>query len=688
MLAIASAESPRSSAAKTNALLSELPEQLRGLPVTALEEVHAALGLLKDAGIAELPNIEELSRKVAAATLSGNKDLTTQNMANCMWCRTPSAWKATDPPKAGVGCELAALTDIEAASKREEAALQWTKRQEELQSSTASGGEITQRKKNAIKRRVSKEFNDAMLAAEAEIEAMAADTWEPRSYGDGPATFFEVMPDTASPPWPPILAPRRGAVQRAKEAAAAAAAASVEAAEAKEAAGRGKRSSSRSVVTVHVGGAGIGMGSSLWSLLMAQQGIALDGASRAPDAAGDASLHFQETSKGCFLARALWVDAPNAPSLEAVQRTAYVTPENVVSKSSPGMGSRTYSYGFRDLDWFQESFRKQVEAVDSLSLILMTHSLCGGVGSGVGATILEHLSNDYRKQIKWSFSHFPGPVPEDDSELTDTKAVYNAALGFQGLVEHTDMTTLVDNAALRRLGSEGLGLSSPTNADLNGLTARAMSAITAPMCAGIGDEAGSRLLNPRDMLTNLVPYPRMHFTVPTIAPVRPKGDTKAPADISEWAWQALTQGPMASVDLLNGKNIAMGLLSRGMHQYASIDRILEWKLRSRCVCVDWCGIPCHIGSHRDQFSRSGAVGVMAHGEAVCFHNNGSIGNLLSVLRSRFDDTFKDRTAVSEYDFEDNLLAASEDLKTIIVDFEEVCTDTKCDLAGEEEEEEE
>lgn len=54
-------------------------------------------------------------------------------------------------------------------------------------------------------------------------------------------------------------------------------------------------------------------------------------------------------------------------------------------------------YGDQYLPAIRNKIRKEAEACDSLQSFLVTHSLGGGTGSGLGSRVLEALAEDYPK---------------------------------------------------------------------------------------------------------------------------------------------------------------------------------------------------------------------------------------------------------------------------------------------------
>lgn len=74
---------------------------------------------------------------------------------------------------------------------------------------------------------------------------------------------------------------------------------------------------------------------------------------------------------------------------------------------------------------------------------LVTHSLGGGTGSGVGTYVISVLHDDYPKVTRFSACVYP---TEDDDVVTSP---YNSILANAQLIEHADCVFPMDNHALQ-----------------------------------------------------------------------------------------------------------------------------------------------------------------------------------------------------------------------------------------------
>merc|ERR1711977_765902 len=98
----------------------------------------------------------------------------------------------------------------------------------------------------------------------------------------------------------------------------------------------------------------------------------------------------------------------------------------------------------------------------------------GGTGSGLGCLMLERLSVDYGKKSKLSFTVWSCP-----QVATAVVEPYNTVLCVHSLLEHTDVTIMMDNEALYDICRRNLDIERPTYTNLNRLLGQIISSLTA-----------------------------------------------------------------------------------------------------------------------------------------------------------------------------------------------------------------
>ena len=133
----------------------------------------------------------------------------------------------------------------------------------------------------------------------------------------------------------------------------------------------------------------------------------------------------------------------------------------------------------------------------------------GGTGAGFGSLLLERLSVDYGRKSKLTFTIYPSPQVS-----TAVVEPYNCVLATHSLMEHSDVSFMVDNEALYDLCRRNLDVERPTYTNLNRLVAQIISSLTASLRFD-----GALNVDITEFQTNLVPYPRIHFMLTSYAPV-------------------------------------------------------------------------------------------------------------------------------------------------------------------------
>jgi len=168
-----------------------------------------------------------------------------------------------------------------------------------------------------------------------------------------------------------------------------------------------------------------------------------------------------------------------------------------------------YTEGSEVIMEVMDAVRKEAERADCLHGFQISHSIGGGTGSGLGSLIISRLKEEYPYNLVMTFSVFPA------SEVSDCVVEpYNAGFALSNLVENSDATVILDNLALLDICKRRLKVKMPKYKDLNGLVASAMSDSTCSFRF-----RGDLNSDIRKMCINLVPFPRLHFFLASLAPL-------------------------------------------------------------------------------------------------------------------------------------------------------------------------
>lgn len=164
------------------------------------------------------------------------------------------------------------------------------------------------------------------------------------------------------------------------------------------------------------------------------------------------------------------------------------------------------------------------------------HSIGGGTGSGLGSYVTEILKDEFPEVYRFVTAVFPS---EDDDVVTSP---YNSVLALHQLIEFADCVLPVENQALIDICSkinEGSKVKArPGSAVSAGAAVAAsrkpfdtMNNIVANMLLNLTASPrfeGSLNVDINEITMNLVPFPRMHFLVPSLTPLYALADVHCP----------------------------------------------------------------------------------------------------------------------------------------------------------------
>ncbi|KAJ3876882.1 beta-tubulin 2 [Lentinula edodes] len=275
---------------------------------------------------------------------------------------------------------------------------------------------------------------------------------------------------------------------------------------------------SREIINLQVGQAGNQVGETFWKMLLAEHGLDYNGAYKGSDPLQlqRVGVYFTEIESGGvqrYVPRSTQIDleAGVCNRLRSGPIGGLFRPDTYVT-GDPGAGNNWakgfYTEGAELIDSLLDTIRKQGEACDALQGFQLIHSLGGGTGSGMGSLLLSKLREEYPDRMLATFSILPSP------KVSETVVEpYNAMLSVHQLLDTSDLTICIDNEALYNITSGTLKIKSPAFPDLNELVAKVMCGVSTSLRF-----PGQLNGDLRKLGMNLIPFPRLHFLMPSYAP--------------------------------------------------------------------------------------------------------------------------------------------------------------------------
>jgi len=354
--------------------------------------------------------------------------------------------------------------------------------------------------------------------------------------------------------------------------------------------------STREVITISVGQAGIQLGNAVWRQYTAEHNINKDGTLKNEAKDMYFTTFFEETGTGQFVPRQITVDL-EPTVVDDIRTGDYAQmfhPEfllNGKEDAANNFARGHYTVGKEILDQVNDRLRKLVDNSKNVQGFIVNHAVGGGTGSGLGALILERIAVDYRKKSKIGFEIYPSPKIS-----TCIVEPYNAMLSTHWLLDHTEVSLILDNEACYQICQKQLGEDRPSYVHLNGLIAKVVSSMTAALRFD-----GELNVDLGEFQTNLVPFPRLHFMTTSLAPVinaeKKSHEAQTVREITDHVFQPINMlVKYEDFDPVEDKYMAISLNYRGEIMSKEANSTVQWlKQNNKVSFVEWCPTGFKIG---------------------------------------------------------------------------------------------
>lgn len=329
-------------------------------------------------------------------------------------------------------------------------------------------------------------------------------------------------------------------------------------------------------------------------------------------------------------------------------------PANLISRAEGAGGNFAVGYlgaGREILPDVLARIDSEISKCDNVGGVIVLHAIGGGTGSGFGSLLIESIKEKYPECPVLSCAIMPSP--QVSSVVTEP---YNTVFALNTLRRSADACLIFDNEALFDLAHRKWNIESPTVDDLNLLITEALAGITASMrFSGFLTVE----ISLRELLTNLVPQPSLHFLMCAFAPLTSPDRSKFEEMGIEEMIHSLFENDstFAACSPMEGRFLSTAVLYRGiMEDKPQADAALA-AMREQLPLTYWIPTAFKIGYVEQP-------GISHRKSMVLVANNTEVARVLDRICHNFDKLWQRKAFANWYihegmtDEQINLLRAS------------------------------
>ncbi|CAG7852178.1 Tubulin beta-2 chain AltName: Full=Beta-2-tubulin [Serendipita indica DSM 11827] len=348
---------------------------------------------------------------------------------------------------------------------------------------------------------------------------------------------------------------------------------------------------SREIVNIQAGQ----IGDAFWSMLLLEHGLDSQGVytSKDPQQLDRITTYFEEIEPtggrpARYVPRSIQVDLEGGvigklkvENVEGYSLQIHGYMQTVEQRITGAKDVRMdYTEGAELVEGLLDMIRKQTEKCDALQGFQLIHSLGGGTGSGLGTLLLSKLREEEPDRMLATFSVMPSPLVSET-----VVEPYNAMLSIHQLTENSDLTICMDNEALHGINVRNLKIPHPEFSHLNHVIAQVMCGVSTSLRF-----PGHLNADLRKLGMNLIPFPRLHFLLPSYSPlIAQNAQSYQSFSVPELVSSLFDRhNLLVACDPRMGRNLTVATIFRGKVSSQEVEvAVQQLQTKNSSSFVDW-----------------------------------------------------------------------------------------------------
>jgi len=286
------------------------------------------------------------------------------------------------------------------------------------------------------------------------------------------------------------------------------------------------------MIMLQLGQCGNQIGFEFWKKLCKEHGISNEGIlqEHASEGIDRKDVFFYQADDEHYIPRSVLLDL-EPRVINTIMNSEYkklYNPENIYLAKDGGGAGNNWASGYSQGEGLHEEvfdiIDREAEGSDSLEGFVLTHSIAGGTGSGMGSYVLEKLADRFPKKLVQTYSVFPNQEDKGDKAMGYVSDVvvqpYNSILTLKRLTQSADCVVVLDNTALNRIATDRLHINNPSLTQINELVSTIMSVSTTTL--RYPSYMNNDLIG---LIAPLIPTPRLHFLMTGYTPLTTEQET-------------------------------------------------------------------------------------------------------------------------------------------------------------------